>query len=234
VNLKSQYSIIGGSTSAFVIVIVLLSLLQSPGSPVPVLPIGEQIISNQTNDGGNDSDGDGIEEIIEQIFVAPTIEEIPIETEQVPDEVPESNSVRSSRSGGGSSNNDEESTYGLELFEDENESDGAIDLGQDVDAVASTDNNDVEEVIFRWKDPTNEVAKTEIIPLDSGSATSTFEPDELGNWVVEADFGNGEVLQEDLNVSYLVIPESPIGIIALIGASAAAFGGYALLRGRSN
>lgn len=61
-----------------------------------------------------------------------------------------------------------------------------------------------------------------------GQARNSFEPNEAGDWMVEADFNNGVVVRETVNVPFMVIPESPIGVIALLGSSLAAIGIFAL------
>ena len=60
----------------------------------------------------------------------------------------------------------------------------------------------------------------------TGQAEDTFKPDEVGKWTVFADFGNGVVKQQTFDVRLLVIPESPIGPIALVVSSFAALGAY--------
>ena len=51
---------------------------------------------------------------------------------------------------------------------------------------------------------------------------------------MNADFGNGVIIHKTLNVSALVIPESPIGIIALIVSSLGVLGGFMFLRRNSS
>ena len=74
----------------------------------------------------------------------------------------------------------------------------------------------------------------------SGALSNTinsgnFNVNQNGVWTVEADFfdANGVKTQTELiniSVSFLVIPESPIGVAALVGSSLAALGGYFGLR----
>jgi hypothetical protein len=124
--------------------------------------------------------------------------------------------------------------YNLNLFEDSNPSDGVIDLGDDARAVADTNDPTVTQVVFRWIDPSSNVDETTTVPLVAGEAEDTFTPDEVGTWIVEADFGNGVIVQETLNIDFLVIPESPIGIAALMASSLAALGAFMFLRRRSS
>jgi hypothetical protein len=235
-----NYSIIGGSVSAFILFLIVFFLPQTPNEPI--IPIGEQIISNQTddNDGSrqenpdNDLQGMLSNDIVEEIVVEGVEPIVLLESS--------TSNVRSSRSGGGGggsddsggSDNDETGSlsYLLRLFEGEQESDGIIDLGQEISAVASTRDTSIDQVIFRWIDPSNDIVETAAVPLNLGSSKASFEPDKLGTWIVEADFGNGEVVQKTLDISFIVIPESPIGIIALLGSAVATLGAYALLRGQ--
>jgi hypothetical protein len=147
-----------------------------------------------------------------------------------PATIPPQSSLTSSRSGGGSSHsgpedNNNDFDYSLRLFEGSEHSDGVIDLGQQVRAVASTNDNRVEKVIFRWIDPSTVNGRTIEAALDS-SAEDVFEPGESGAWIVEADFGHGIVVREDLDVTFLVVPESQLGAILLISTSLGALGAY--------
>jgi hypothetical protein len=65
-----------------------------------------------------------------------------------------------------------------------------------------------------------------------------FQVNEAGVWEVRADFFDENGVRTDtelinIAVSFLVIPESPIGIIALVGSSLAAMAGFMVLRSRS-
>jgi hypothetical protein len=125
------------------------------------------------------------------------------------------------RGGGGNHGANSEHTYALELFEGSEESDGVIDLGQQVRAVASTDDPDVGKVNFRWV-ALSGTARTFEAPLDSSEkAQDVFELDEPEVWIVEADFGNGHVLQKSLDVKFFVVPESPVGAVVLLASSLA-------------
>jgi hypothetical protein len=92
----------------------------------------------------------------------------------------------------------------------------------------------VDNVKFTWFNPSNVPVEIEIVPLSlSGQAESSFEPDEVGDWTVEAAFNDVAVERQTVSVLFMVIPESPIGIVALLGSSLAAMGGFILLRRRS-
>jgi hypothetical protein len=123
--------------------------------------------------------------------------------------------------------------YSLNLFEDGDPSDLVYNLGQEARAVAETVDPVVTQVEFRWIDPGANI-ETEIVPLTLGSAESTFTPDEVGMWTVEADFGNGVVVRQTLDIDFMVIPESAIGAIALVGSSLAALGVFALRKRHGN
>jgi hypothetical protein len=121
--------------------------------------------------------------------------------------------------------------YSLNLFEDGDPSDLVYDLGQEARAVAETDDPVVTEVTFRWNNPSGDTVDIEIVPLSlTGQAESTFAPNEVGTWTVIADFGNGVVIQETLDIDFMVIPESSMGVIALLVSSLAALGGFVLLK----
>lgn len=114
--------------------------------------------------------------------------------------------------------NNVDCVYSLNLFEATNPSDGVIDLSQEATAKTQTNDVTVDDVTFRWIAPSSNI-ETEIVPLTLGSAENVFTPDEVGDWIVEADFNNGVIVRETLNVPFMVIPESPLGVLALVGSS---------------
>jgi len=128
--------------------------------------------------------------------------------------------------------------YDLGLFEDASPSDSVLDLNQEVQSVAETSNLNLESATIRWINPFGESVRSEIVPLSlsgqKATASDKFSPDQVGRWTVEADFGNGEVIQKTLDISFNVIPESPIGIIAMIGSSFVALVGFVYFRNRSH
>jgi hypothetical protein len=153
------------------------------------------------------------------------------ETLGLSDQQTNSNSYTANfNSGGGgkrstNTNNDDMPTYTLTLYEGDSLSDGVVTMGQEVKAVATTSNLEIVHVTFRWIAPNAQVEDQTIVQFNS-PAEDTYAPDQPGNWMVQADFGNGIVLSENMNVPFLVLPESMIGNIALIGSSLAALGGY--------
>jgi hypothetical protein len=123
-----------------------------------------------------------------------------------------------------------EPCYGLDLFEGINPSNGIVDLNQELRAVASTDDSSVDQITFRWISPGAAIASEVTVPISTPE--DTFAPDEPGDWVVEADFGNDQVIQKMLTVPFFVLPESPIGAIAMTLASIGALSGFFYIRSR--
>jgi len=64
----------------------------------------------------------------------------------------------------------------------------------------------------------------------TGQAEDTFTPDEVGKWTVIVDFGNGILRWQTFDVRMFVIPESPVGTIALMASIFAALGGFVLMK----
>src|SRR5207244_9607045 len=113
--------------------------------------------------------------------------------------------------------------YSLGIFEGTNPSDLILDLGQEARASANTTDPSVSQVNFTWNNPSGDPVATELVPLSlTGQAESRFTPDEVGKWTVYADFGNGEVRRQTFDVRMFLIPESPVGTLALIASSMAA------------
>src|SRR2546428_7214990 len=103
----------------------------------------------------------------------------------------------------------------LEQAVDFNTSDLVINLGQEVRAIAMTNDNSVKRITFSWINPTNDTVHTETLPVsftflnhDASFADTfnieafflSFTPDEVGQWTLQMDFNNGVVLRETLNV----------------------------------
>ena len=55
-----------------------------------------------------------------------------------------------------------------------------------------------------------------------------------GHYTIIVDFGKGVIVTRELNASFNVIPESPIGLMALVGSSFAALGAYMRLSKKSS
>jgi hypothetical protein len=122
--------------------------------------------------------------------------------------------------------------YNLNLFEGSDPSDLVFNLGQEAKAVADTNDATVTNVTFTWIDPSSNPDQTTTVPVVAGEAEDTFTPDEVGTWTVVADFGNGVVIVETLDIDFLVIPESAVGTLALVVSSLAAMGAFYGIRMR--
>lgn len=118
----------------------------------------------------------------------------------------------------------------LNLFQsDGTPAGGVVPIEAAIQAIAESDDQSVTEIKFRWIEPNGQVARTHVVTSSDGSLPSAEDSlvlNEQGPWIVEADFGNGQVVQETLDVSFFVVPESPIGAIAMIGGSMSALGLY--------
>ncbi len=139
--------------------------------------------------------------------------------------------------------------YGAGLLEDgdpldpnSQPSDGVISLGEDITAIAVTDNLSITSVRFKWIDPTNNIVrdyKGQPIPLAEGDTIilvsfDTFTPDKTGIWTVITEFSDGTTIVKELNVSFQVVPESIIGAVAVIGSSLAVLALYRRKRAVDN
>jgi hypothetical protein len=117
----------------------------------------------------------------------------------------------------------------LFLVEHGDPSDGVVALNQQVTAVFETSSVLGTEITFRWINPSGEPVRTETLPLTPG-AQDSFTPDAVGHWTVEAESEHIHTVLASFDVPFMVIPESPVGIVALIGSSLAALGGFMFLR----
>lgn len=123
--------------------------------------------------------------------------------------------------------------YDLVLFEGSSPSDGVIGFCEDVRAVATVQNDpDVSQVDFTWMNEEGFIGQSSTHAVSSGQAEDTASCLDPGKWTVEADFGNGEVIQRTLFVGFMVLPESPIGSIALILSSVGILGGFLYFRSK--
>jgi hypothetical protein len=118
--------------------------------------------------------------------------------------------------------------YSLELFGGGLNPDGVIP-GHEVRALARTNDSTVDSVTFRWSNPDGEVEREITTPVTS-STEDMFTPELAGQWIVFADFGNGQIIQKTLNVGFFVLPESPVGAIAMVAGSLAALVGFLYFR----
>ena len=106
---------------------------------------------------------------------------------------------------------------------------GFAEINQAVTANATTNSSTATQVNFTRINPDSTV-DTQIVSLTLGSAQYTFTPAIAGHYTILADFGNGVIVEKELNISFNVIPESPIGLIALVVSSFAALGAYMKFR----
>jgi hypothetical protein len=131
--------------------------------------------------------------------------------------------------------------YAVELIENGTDpSDGIVNLNQEVTARANTTDVAGDSVTFRWYNPDGVEVREVLVPTSDCSDASpciiddAFSPNMPGQWKVVVSFGLVEEYTAIIDVPFLVIPESPIGILALVGASLAGLGGFYLLRGRQS
>ncbi len=106
----------------------------------------------------------------------------------------------------------------LTLYEDLIVSDGMINLGESITAKTITANNDINNVKFRWLDPSYTEVSSNTLPVVNGEVSDTFTPNTAGKWTIIAEVSDCSIVRE-LNVSFLVVPESMIGAVAVIGSS---------------
>jgi len=93
-----------------------------------------------------------------------------------------------------------------------------------------------DQVAFRWINPSGDVVRYTTAHLSPG-VEDTFAPDLPGDWTVEAEISIGgvaiETVSSTLSVGFFVLPESPIGAIAIVTSSFAVLGLFIKLRNDS-
>lgn len=117
----------------------------------------------------------------------------------------------------------------LTLFEGGSPTDGIIDLNQEIRAVANAGDPNVDAVTFKWIDPHGTVVREVTMPVAS-AADDRFAPNLAGMWTVEAHFADGMTLVKSIGVSFMVLPESPIGAVVIIGSSLGVLGVFMKVR----
>ena len=212
-------------------IIVLVFLAEPHDQKVTIHSVGDRVVNITRNEGDNRLNDNTDKNVVIPIVPVQISASNPLAlsvSDSIGITLSQAPAIVGGYRGGGGGNyvygggNNNQFTYALKLFEGSEESDGLIDLGQQVRAVANTNDPGVHKVIFKWTDPSAVIARTMEVPLDStGQAQDIFELSQQEAWIVEADFGNGHVLQKNLNVTFFVIPESPVGAIALTAASGA-------------
>lgn len=101
---------------------------------------------------------------------------------------------------------------------------------------------DITQVRFLWYDGTGTLQQETVVPVDTDATTlaqdiffGVFGPN--STWEVVACYENvdrtlaGDTIHIDVD-SFFVLPESPIGIFALVASSLASLGGFIVLRNR--
>jgi len=104
---------------------------------------------------------------------------------------------------------------------------GQIDVA--MTANATTNSSTATQVNFTRINP-DSTFETQIVPLTLNSAQYTFTPTLGGHYTILADFGNGVVVEQTLNISFNVVPESMIGTVALVASSLGGFVAFRRMR----
>ena len=102
---------------------------------------------------------------------------------------------------------------------------------------------DIEQVRFLWYDGTGTLQQQTVVPVDT-DATTLADDKFFGvygpgtTWEVVACYENsdstvgGDTIHVDVD-SFFVLPESPLGAVALVASSLASLGAFVVLRKRS-
>ncbi len=97
--------------------------------------------------------------------------------------------------------------YSLNLFENgTNPSDGEIDQGQEVRAVATTSDTSVDDVRFLWNDPHSDAIRDVTVSVDNSE--DSFAPDEPFPWQLVVLFLDCETVTKRLTAEIFVHPPS--------------------------
>jgi len=122
-------------------------------------------------------------------------------------------------------------TYSLELKQGVNNipNGGTAQINVAMTANATTNSSTATQVNFTRINPDSTI-DTQIVPLTLGSAQYTFTPTMAGHYTILADFGNGVIVEKELNISFNVVPESMVGTIALIASSLGGFTAFRRMR----
>jgi hypothetical protein len=99
-------------------------------------------------------------------------------------------------------------------------SDDTINIGESITATVSTDfsHNFLAYVKLKWIDPTNTVRRDTAY---NTTLQDSFIPDMVGQWTVVIECFGEDVLIQTFDVGFMVLPESTIGAVAIVGASVA-------------
>ena len=123
--------------------------------------------------------------------------------------------------------------YGLSIFQQGTQvpDGGNVDTTHSVTAIASSTDVTVTQVKFTWTDPTSSVVRTTTTTGPFQDAMTMTTP---GTWMITADFGNGYIVHQTVNVTIFVLPESPVGALALMASSLGALGAFMAIRKSRN
>jgi hypothetical protein len=104
-----------------------------------------------------------------------------------------------------------------------------VPLGATVIVTATTDDPNVNSVLFIWRNGAGMQQWNETVTINSGLAQSSGQPDSIGDWGVQTLFiGPGGTTKEEVDfviairaTSFNVVPEVPIlGTAGIVGAMA--------------
>ena len=220
----------------FIVIVVGFYISQPHVQPTSIQHVGVQIPERPSGDNGNTPPGGAAEETGKPIVeLAKPKPEVLSVSDKINTALEATTNEPSVRRGIHASTFSPPLpfAYSLKLYEGTEESDGAIDLGQEIRAVANTNNSGLANVSFKWMNSDGDVLDPLVVPIVAGSSANTFKPDAVGAWTVVADFGNGNTAQKQFDVKLFVVPESQLGVIVLIGSSLAALAYFYHKRMRS-
>ena len=105
-----------------------------------------------------------------------------------------------------------------------------VPVNTQVTAVVVKIDPKITNIQFTWVDGDGVIVRNFL--ATSAPYVDMYTPNSVGSWMVSALCMEGIMIQQQLLVEFsvFVLPESPIGAIALMGSSVAAFGAYFLLR----
>ncbi|MEM4404105.1 MAG: hypothetical protein QXD90_07455 [Candidatus Nitrosocaldus sp.] len=102
--------------------------------------------------------------------------------------------------------------------------DATINIGDSITASTETNDYTVDDVKFRWFNPSGVEVRTQTVSItydpvsETYKADDTFTPTAVGPWTIYAEFNDGTVLITTLNVGFMVVPESILGALGMVGA----------------
>ena len=123
--------------------------------------------------------------------------------------------------------------YGVKMFQNGNRiSNGqTIQFGQPLNVVGETNDTSTQYVQFFWIAPNGATVRQETKPISSPE--DTFTPNQGGQWIIEVHFATSYVRQT-VNVSFFVVPESPIGSVGTVVASVSVLAVFMFFRQHRN